>query len=292
MNRFYFVNESICKTGPGGRNDNQVSESFFSLIIDEATGNRMTSLKTFIPNFFDAMWARSDKEMCLGFPTTPAVTAKNWKSWSRMHQLVMCLAYAVHNDDANAVFHEWRAYLSSPAGAPGRNSSQATMGASQNPLGIEPADLQRRFPKTYLECIVIPNSRWLNILDKDRTRTADELEEMISDDRKLFIEVSHLFLLTLPMCVLRGGQVFCKNAPQGRQETLLRRIGFEDLIELSKKFRFLVGSCPGWEAAFSDVIRFQCNCQVFWQRGREQLGERQAGSRQQATPRRLILPCG
>ena len=89
---------------------------------------------------------------------------------------------------------------------------------------------------------------------------------MISDDRKLFIEVSHLFLLTLPMCVLRGGQVFCKNAPQGRQETLLRRIGFEDLIELSKKFRFLVGSCPGWEAAFSDVIRFQCNCPVFWSR--------------------------
>ena len=206
MNRFYFVNESICTTGPGGRNDNQVSESFFSLIIDEATGNPMTSLKTFIPNFFDAMWARSDKEMCLGFPTTPAVTAKNWKSWSRMHQLVMCLAYAVHNDDANAVFREWRAYLSSPAGAPGRNSSQATMGASQNPLGIEPADLQRRFPKTYLECIVIPNSRWLN------------------------------------------------------------RIGFEDLIELSKKFRFLVGSCPGWEAAFSDVIRFQCNCPVFWSR--------------------------
>ena len=82
MNRFYFVNESICTTGPGGRNDNQVSESFFSLIIDEATGNRMTSLKTFIPNFFDAMWARSDKEMCLGFPTTPTVTAKNWKSCS------------------------------------------------------------------------------------------------------------------------------------------------------------------------------------------------------------------
>ena len=24
-----------------------------------------------------------------------------------------------------------------------------------------------------------------------------------------------------------------------------------------------MGSCPGWEAAFSDVIRFQCNCQVF-----------------------------
>ena len=37
--------------GPGGRNDNQVTEAFFHLIMDEATGNRMTSLKTFIPNF-------------------------------------------------------------------------------------------------------------------------------------------------------------------------------------------------------------------------------------------------
>ena len=92
------------------------------MIIDEATGNWMTLLKTFIPNLFDSMWARSDKEMCLGFPTTPAVTAENWKSWSHMHQLVMCLAYAVHNDDADTVFCEWCAYLSSPAGAPGCNS--------------------------------------------------------------------------------------------------------------------------------------------------------------------------
>ena len=30
--------------GPGGHNENQVSESFFSLIIDEVTGNWMTSL--------------------------------------------------------------------------------------------------------------------------------------------------------------------------------------------------------------------------------------------------------
>ena len=50
--------------------------------------------------------ARSDKEMCLVFPTTAAVTAKNWKSWSCMHQLVMCLAYAVHHDYANALFRE------------------------------------------------------------------------------------------------------------------------------------------------------------------------------------------
>ena len=47
--------------------------------------------------------------------------------------------------------------------------------------------------------------------------------------------------------------MFCKNAPQGSQENLLRRMGFEDLIELSKKFRFLLGSCPAWEAASSQT---------------------------------------
>ena len=52
----------------------------------------------------------------------------------------------------------------------------------------------------------------------------------------------------------------------GWHHYLLRRISLEDLIELSKKLRFLVGSCPGWEAAFSDVIRVQCICQVFWSR--------------------------
>ena len=43
-------------------------------------------------------------------------------------------------------------------------------------------------PETYLECSVIPNSRLLNILDLDLTKAVDELEELISEDRKLFIE--------------------------------------------------------------------------------------------------------
>ena len=57
-----------------------------------------------------------------------------------------------------------------PAAVPGLNSSQETMLASQNPHSIEPADLQLLFLKTYLECIVIPDSRWLNILDKDHAK--------------------------------------------------------------------------------------------------------------------------
>ena len=34
--------------GPGGSDGNQVTEAFFHLISDEATGNRMTSLKLII----------------------------------------------------------------------------------------------------------------------------------------------------------------------------------------------------------------------------------------------------
>ena len=75
------------------------------------------------------------------------------------------------------------------------------MGASQNSHGIEPTYLQQRFPKTYLKCIVIPNSRWLNILDKDLTKTADELEEMISEDGKLFIDVICQQLVPVESCL-------------------------------------------------------------------------------------------
>ena len=74
---------------------------------------------------FDAMWARFEKEMAEGFPTTPImVTARIWKARSRMHQLVTCLAHSVDNEGANTEFRAWRAHLSSPAAAPGRTSSQ------------------------------------------------------------------------------------------------------------------------------------------------------------------------
>ena len=77
----------------------------------------MTSLKLFIPNFFDIMWARSDKEMAEGFPTMPMVTARIWKAWSRMHQFVTFLTHSVDNEGANTEFRSWHAHLSSPAAA-------------------------------------------------------------------------------------------------------------------------------------------------------------------------------
>lgn len=57
----------------------------------------MTSLYMFILNLFEAMWARSEKEMAEGFPTTLMVTTRIWNTRSRMHQLVMCLEHSVDN---------------------------------------------------------------------------------------------------------------------------------------------------------------------------------------------------
>ena len=65
----------------------------------------------------------------------------------------------------------------------------------------------------------------------------------------------------MPMWVLtpwHGGQVFCKNARFNSQENMLLKLGFEEVVALGQKFRLLVGSCPGWETAFSDEICFQC----------------------------------
>ena len=90
----------------------------------------MTSLKTFIPNFFDAMWARSEKEMAEG-PGVPFHSygyCQNVESMEQNHQLVMCLAHSVDNEGANTDFYSWCAHLSSPAAAPVSTSSQ---GASQ-----------------------------------------------------------------------------------------------------------------------------------------------------------------
>ena len=127
----------------------------------------------------------------LGFPTTPVVTARIWKAWSRMHHLVMCLEHSMDNEGANTELRSWCAHLSSPAAASGRTSSQ---GVSQ--VGAtEPADLQQCFPKT----LVFPR-----------------------------------------LCFLKA---------------------FSHTVSPD-----LVRSCPGWVAAFSDEIHFQCNRPVFWSR--------------------------
>ena len=66
-------------------------------------------------------------------------------------------------EGANTEFSSWSAHLFSPAAAPGHTLSQ---GASQ--VGaIGPADLQQRFPKTFLECIVVPSSNWVKCMDPD-----------------------------------------------------------------------------------------------------------------------------
>ena len=42
--------------GPGGSDGNQVTEAFFHLISDEATGNHMTSLKTMIEHQYSPLF--------------------------------------------------------------------------------------------------------------------------------------------------------------------------------------------------------------------------------------------
>ena len=68
----------------------------------------------------------------------------------------------------------------------------AAQGGSQLLGVIEPVDLQRLSPKTFLECIAIPYSNWLKHPDQDHTKTAEELDAFLLEDTQLFIEVSVL----------------------------------------------------------------------------------------------------
>ena len=61
-------------------------------------------------------------------------------------------------------------------------------------------------------------------------------------------------------------KVFCMNKTYAQTECLLQSNSLDDILELSKKFRLLVGSSAAWSCVFSDLIRFQCNCPLFWGR--------------------------
>lgn len=61
-------------------------------------------------------------------------------------------------------------------------------------------------------------------------------------------------------------KVFCSNKNYAQTERLLQGLSLEDILELNKKFRLLVGGSAAWSCAFSDLIRFQCNCPLFWGR--------------------------
>ena len=47
---------------------------------------------------------------------------------------------------------------------------------------VEPADLQWRFPKTFLQFIVAPHSNWVKRLDPDHTKTAEEQDALLHED--------------------------------------------------------------------------------------------------------------
>ena len=70
----------------------------------------------------------------------------------------------------------WNAHLSSPAAFPGLTSSQGVSQVTRL-RAIEPADIPI----------------WLKHLDQSRTKTAEELDVLLGEDRELFIEVSVSF---------------------------------------------------------------------------------------------------
>ena len=86
------------------------------------------------------------------------------------------------------------------------------------------------------------------MLDPKRNKTAVQLFNEMAKDRELFIKV------------------FCSNKSHAQTERLLNGMSLEDILDLNKKFRLVVGGSTAWSCAFSDLIRFQCNCPLFWGR--------------------------
>ena len=82
--------------------------------------------------------------------------------------------------------------------------------------------------------------------DPKRDKMASQLFDEMAKDRELFIKV------------------FCSNKTYAQTEKLLNGVTLEDILELTKKFRLVVGGSTAWSCAFSDLIRFQCNCPLFW----------------------------
>ena len=81
------------------------------------------------------------------------------------------------------------------------------------------------------------------MLDPRRDKTAVQLYDEMAKDRDLFIKV------------------FCLNKPYAQTEHLLQTESLDDILELSKRFCLM---STAWSCVFSDLIRFQCNCPLFW----------------------------
>ena len=126
--------------------------------------------------------------------------------------------------------------------------SEARPTSSQSSVARAVVTTTPHFKRKDLYCIIIPSQGYMSLLDPKRNKTAVQLFDEMAKDRDLFIKV------------------FCSNKSYAQTERLLNGVSLEDILELNKKFRLVVGGSTVWSCAFSDLIRFQCNCPLFWGR--------------------------
>ena len=164
------------------------------------------------------------------------MTHDMWKCVMKMYPLTMHIATSTTQRVAQ-FFEAWRRELNTV----GESSSQSSVAPPS-------VSITRRFECKDLACIIMPTQGYLNVLDPRRDKTAVQLYDEMAKDRDLFIKV------------------FCLNKPYAQTERLLQTESLDDILELSKRFRLLVGGSTAWLCVFSDLIRFQCNCPLFWGR--------------------------
>ena len=76
-----------------------------------------------------------------------------------------------------------------------------------------------------IECIVIPNCYWVNCLDPDRTKKADEREELRLKTVNCLLRCTAVYCQRVNYPLTRV-QVSCKNARFNHQENLQRKVSF------------------------------------------------------------------
>ena len=118
-----------------------------------------------------------------------------------------------------------------------------------NQLHLSPDDT-RCFERKDLSCIIISTQGYLNVLDPRRDKTAVQLYYEMAKDRDLFTKV------------------FFMNKTYAQTERLLQTESLDDILELSKRFRLLVGgsAASAGSCVLSDLICFQFHCLLFWSR--------------------------
>jgi len=192
-----------CKAdaGPGGHNDNQCTESMFSVLQDATftRGKTTRDLRNFILALGNCMKFKSESEVKNTFPLEPVVTRDMWRHVIKMHPLTMQMATSTTKRVAD-MFDSWR------------RESEASPISSQSSVAQAAVTTTRRFERKDLNCIVIPSQGYMSLLDPKRNKTAVQLFDEMAKDRDLFIKV------------------FCSNKSYAQTERLLNGVSLEDIL--------------------------------------------------------------